>query len=105
MSAYLEYLSEIEERKGQNLDPKPIDSAELLSEIIEQIKNPCRSFETHCASWYLSEFCALSLVLLFHWVLATPPVPLREECVHTHKKSLEQYTKKSLVLIDDVLHS
>ena len=40
MSAYLEYLKEIEERKGQDLDPKPIDSAELLSEVIEQIKDP-----------------------------------------------------------------
>ena len=40
MSAYLEYLNEIEERKGQDLDPKPIDSAELLSEVIEQIKDP-----------------------------------------------------------------
>ena len=40
MSSYLEYLNEIEERKGQDLDPKPIDSAELLSEVIEQIKDP-----------------------------------------------------------------
>ena len=40
MSVYLEYLNEIEERKGQDLDPKPIDSAELLSEVIEQIKDP-----------------------------------------------------------------
>jgi aconitate hydratase 2/2-methylisocitrate dehydratase len=40
MSLYLEYLNEIEERKGQDLDPKPIDSAELLSEVIEQIKDP-----------------------------------------------------------------
>jgi aconitate hydratase 2/2-methylisocitrate dehydratase len=40
MSLYLEYLNEIEERKGQDLDPKPIDSAGLLSEVIEQIKDP-----------------------------------------------------------------
>ncbi len=39
MSLYLEYLDEIEERKSQDLDPKPIDSAELLSEIITQIKD------------------------------------------------------------------
>ncbi|HAA13481.1 MAG TPA: bifunctional aconitate hydratase 2/2-methylisocitrate dehydratase [Cytophagales bacterium] len=39
MSRYDEYLKEIEERKGQELHPKPIDGAELLSEIIAQIKD------------------------------------------------------------------
>jgi aconitate hydratase 2/2-methylisocitrate dehydratase len=39
MSQYSEYLKEIEERKGQGLHPKPIDGAELLSEIITQIKD------------------------------------------------------------------
>ncbi len=37
MSRYQEYLQEIEERKGQGLHPKPIDDADLLSEIITQI--------------------------------------------------------------------
>ena len=35
---YNKYLQEIEERKGQGLDPQPIDGADLLSEIITQIK-------------------------------------------------------------------
>ncbi len=39
MSIYKEYLQETEERKNQGLHPKPIDSAELLSQIIEQIKD------------------------------------------------------------------
>ena len=39
MSLYEEYLKEIEERKGQGLHPKPIDGADLLSEIISQIKD------------------------------------------------------------------
>lgn len=40
MSLYLEYTKEIETRKNElGLNPKPIDSAELLSEIIEQIKD------------------------------------------------------------------
>lgn len=40
MSLYLEYTREIETRKTDlGLNPKPIDSAELLSEIIEQIKD------------------------------------------------------------------
>jgi aconitate hydratase 2 / 2-methylisocitrate dehydratase len=39
MNIYNDYLNEIEERKGQGLHPKPIDGAELLSEIITQIKD------------------------------------------------------------------
>lgn len=39
MSIYQEYIKEIEERKGQGLHPKPIDGAELVSEIITQIKD------------------------------------------------------------------
>ena len=39
MSLYKEYIEEIEERKGQGLNPKPIDGAELLSEVIAQIKD------------------------------------------------------------------
>lgn len=39
MHRYIEYLKEIEERKGQGLHPKPIDGAELLSEVIVQIKD------------------------------------------------------------------
>lgn len=39
MSLYSEYLDEIETRKKElGLNPKPIDSADLLSEIISQIK-------------------------------------------------------------------
>lgn len=39
MSLYSQYMEEIDSRKGQGLHPKPIDSAELLAEIIEQIKD------------------------------------------------------------------
>lgn len=39
MSIYKDYIKEIEERKTQGLHPKPIDGAELLSEIIAQIKD------------------------------------------------------------------
>ncbi|WDF70457.1 bifunctional aconitate hydratase 2/2-methylisocitrate dehydratase [Sphingobacterium oryzagri] len=50
MSTYIDYIQEIEERKQQGLHPKPIDSAELLSEIITQIKdtdNPHREDSLH----------------------------------------------------------
>ncbi len=39
MSIYQDYLKEIEERKAQGLHPKPIDDGELLSAIIDQIKD------------------------------------------------------------------
>ena len=39
MNIYNDYLNEIEERKVQGLHPKPIDGAELISEIITQIKD------------------------------------------------------------------
>ena len=39
MNIYKDYLKEIEDRKDQGLHPKPIDGADLLSAIIEQIKD------------------------------------------------------------------
>ena len=39
MSIYIDYLKQIEERKEHGLHPQPIDSAELLGKIIEQIKD------------------------------------------------------------------
>lgn len=39
MSLYRDYLNEIEERKAQDLSPKPIEDGALLSEIISQIKD------------------------------------------------------------------
>ena len=39
MSIYNDYIQEIQERESQGLHPKPIDGAELTSEIITQIKD------------------------------------------------------------------
>ena len=39
MSLYAAYLEEIEKRKTENLQPKPIDDAALLAEVIAQIKD------------------------------------------------------------------
>ena len=39
MSLYSEYLQEIADRKTDGLHPKPIDGADLLAEIVEQIKD------------------------------------------------------------------
>jgi aconitate hydratase 2/2-methylisocitrate dehydratase len=53
MNLYNEYIKEIEERKGQGLHPKPIDSAELLSEIIAQIKDTNNSNRNECLSFFI----------------------------------------------------
>ena len=39
MSLYTDYLEEIETRKTQGLSPKPIDQADLVEELIAQIKD------------------------------------------------------------------
>ena len=39
MSIYQEYVAEVEERKTQGLNPKPIDSDALVAEIVTQIKD------------------------------------------------------------------
>ena len=39
MSIYIDYLKQIEERKEYGLHPQPIDSADLLGKIIDQIKD------------------------------------------------------------------
>ncbi|GLQ36117.1 aconitate hydratase [Amylibacter marinus] len=39
MSLYTDYLTEIETRKKQGLNPKPIDTADLTDEIIAQIRD------------------------------------------------------------------
>lgn len=53
MSKYTEYLQEIEERKGQGLHPKPIDGAELLSEIIEQVKEVGNEHRTDSLNFFI----------------------------------------------------
>ena len=40
MVLYNEYLNEINDRKKQGLQPKPIDDGDLLDEIITNIKDP-----------------------------------------------------------------
>ena len=39
MSLYTDYLEEIETRKEQGLNPKPIDDAALLGEVIDHNKD------------------------------------------------------------------
>jgi aconitate hydratase 2/2-methylisocitrate dehydratase len=48
MSLYTEYLNEIEQRKSESLNPKPIEDAPLVKEIIAQVKDS--THEHHSAS-------------------------------------------------------
>ena len=53
MSLYEDYIKEIEERKGQGLHPKPIDGAELLSEIIAQIKDVNNEYRQDSVNFFI----------------------------------------------------
>lgn len=54
MSLYSEYLAEIEVRKNDlGLHPKPIDSAELLSEIIAQIKDTANEHRADSLNFFI----------------------------------------------------
>ncbi|OMQ09535.1 bifunctional aconitate hydratase 2/2-methylisocitrate dehydratase [[Flexibacter] sp. ATCC 35103] len=53
MNIYQDYIQEIEERKGQGLNPKPIDGAELLSEIIEQIKDVNNEYRENSLHFFI----------------------------------------------------
>ncbi|MEM6634603.1 MAG: bifunctional aconitate hydratase 2/2-methylisocitrate dehydratase [Pseudomonadota bacterium] len=48
MRLYTAYLDEIESRKGQGLNPKPIEEGELVSEIISLIKSPDSDHRADC---------------------------------------------------------
>jgi aconitate hydratase 2/2-methylisocitrate dehydratase len=53
MNTYNDYIKEIEERKGQGLHPKPIDGAELLSEIIAQIKDLSNEYREDSLKFFI----------------------------------------------------
>ena len=54
MSLYQEYLAEIESRKTElGLNPKPIDGADLLSEIIEQIKDTSNEYREDSLNFFI----------------------------------------------------
>ena len=53
MNTYSDYLKEIEERNSWGLHPKPIDDSQLLSEIIDQIKDLENKTERFSQFFYL----------------------------------------------------
>ncbi len=54
MNLYADYLKEIETRKNElGLHPKPIDAADLLAEIIEQIKDPAHEHREDSLKFFI----------------------------------------------------
>ncbi|MCD8411826.1 bifunctional aconitate hydratase 2/2-methylisocitrate dehydratase [Tenacibaculum finnmarkense] len=53
MNIYKDYIKEIEVRKTQGLHPKPIDGAELLSEIITQIKDVKNEYRQDSINFFI----------------------------------------------------
>ena len=63
MNLYNDYIKEIEERKGQGLHPKPIDRADLLNEIIAQIKDTNNANREDCLKFLSIIHCQEPLLL------------------------------------------
>jgi aconitate hydratase 2 / 2-methylisocitrate dehydratase len=53
MSLYENYLKEIDERKNLNLKPKPIDGAELITEVISQIKDTSNQYRKDSLHYFI----------------------------------------------------
>ncbi|CAD0184993.1 Aconitate hydratase 2 [Ruegeria sp. THAF57] len=53
MSLYDEYLAEIENRKEQGLNPKPIDDAALLNEVIAHIQDTASGHRADCLQFFI----------------------------------------------------
>jgi aconitate hydratase 2/2-methylisocitrate dehydratase len=53
MDTYIDYLKEIDERKGQGLHPLPIDGEVLLAEIIEQIKDSANEHRKDSLNFFI----------------------------------------------------
>lgn len=53
MNTYKDYLKEIEDRKVLGLHPKPIDGAELLSDIITQIIDVNNEFRAESLNFFI----------------------------------------------------
>ncbi len=50
---YQDYLKEIEERKAQGLHPKPIDGADLLKVLIDQIKDENNEYRAQSLDFFI----------------------------------------------------
>ncbi|MGB1026141.1 MAG: bifunctional aconitate hydratase 2/2-methylisocitrate dehydratase, partial [Rhodospirillaceae bacterium] len=53
MSLYNDYLAEIEERKAQDLNPKPIDDGALVAELIAQIKDTGHEYRAQSLKFFI----------------------------------------------------
>ena len=54
MSLYDDYLNEIKDRKAHGLHPKPIDGADLLTEIVVHMSDPDSPHRADCLDFFVS---------------------------------------------------
>ncbi len=53
MSYYTDYLNEIENRKSQGLQPKPIEDGHLVEELISHIKDTSSEYRAGCLNFFI----------------------------------------------------
>ncbi|MCH2230758.1 MAG: bifunctional aconitate hydratase 2/2-methylisocitrate dehydratase [Crocinitomicaceae bacterium] len=53
MSIYLDYIQEIKDRKVQGLHPKPIDGADLISAIIDQVRDVNNEYRKDSLNFFI----------------------------------------------------
>ena len=53
MNHYQEYIKEIEERKAQGLHPKPIDTDEIVNDLIAQIKDTNNTYRVDSLKFFI----------------------------------------------------
>ena len=62
MNLYKDYLNEINERKKQDLQPKPIDNGELIKEIILNIEDEKCIYRKDSINFFIYNY----LLLIFY---------------------------------------
>ena len=68
MSFFTSYLDEIKNRKKQALNPKPIEGAGLMAELILQIKDPNNQYKNESLEFLIYNTLPLSICFLALWV-------------------------------------
>ena len=115
MSLYLEYIAEIDNRKNElGLAPKPIDGAELLAEIIEQIKDQDNAHRADSLNFFIYNTLPgttsaagekakfLKEIILGECVVAEIPVPFAFELLSHMKGGPSVEVLLSLAFSDDL---
>ena len=66
MSLYKDYLDQIEARKKDDLNPKPIEDAPLVSELIAQIKDLSHEHRAQSLDFFIYTFTKTTVWAEYH---------------------------------------